>query len=144
MYELKLVLIHAGRWLPLMTAHKSFKTCLLVFTTSNQLQFSPIFFVRGSRLFISIVIFLLAFYEYKKKTCSLFARSFNIMLLTFDQVCRTGIEILTKCEQRNIAHMYVISHIQKHAILQLVFCSLFTNTKRKAVLSSPAHSTWCC
>jgi hypothetical protein len=45
MYELKLVLIHAGRWLPLMTAHKSFKKCLLVFTTSNQLQFSPIFFV---------------------------------------------------------------------------------------------------
>ena len=103
----------------------------------------PPFFLWGGVDCLSIVIFLLAFYEYKKKTCSLFARSFNIMLLTFDQVCRTGIEILTKCEQRNIAHMYVISHIQKHAILQLVFCSLFTNTKRKAVLSSPAHSAWC-
>ena len=28
-------------------------------------------------------------------------------LLTFDEVCTGGIEILTKCEQRNIAHMAV-------------------------------------
>jgi hypothetical protein len=51
--------------------------------------------------------FLLAFNEYKKKSCSLFASSFNMRLLTFDEVCTGGIEILTKCEQRNIAHMAV-------------------------------------
>ena len=86
---------------------------------------------------------LLAFNEYKKKSCSLFARSFSMMLLTFDQVFRAWIEILTKCEQRNIAHMAVQCLTQIHAILQLIFCSLLMNTKRKAVLSSPAHSTWC-
>jgi hypothetical protein len=48
---------------------------------------------------------LLAFHEYKKKSCSLFARSFNMMLLTFDQVWGACFELLTKCGQRNIAHM---------------------------------------
>jgi hypothetical protein len=33
-------------------------------------------------------LLLLAFYEYKKKSCSLFARSFSMMLVAFDQVCR--------------------------------------------------------
>jgi hypothetical protein len=84
---------------------------------------------------------LLAFIEYRKRSCSLFARSFNMMLLTFDQVCRAGFEILTKCEQRNIAHMAVLRHSQKHAILQLIFCWLLLNTEREAVLSSPALST---
>jgi hypothetical protein len=88
-------------------------------------------------------LFLLAFYEYKKKSCSLFARSFSLMLLTFDQVCRAWIEVFAKCKQRNIAHMLVLSHHKKHAILPLCFYSLFMNTKRKAVLSSPAHSAWC-
>ena len=32
---------------------------------------------------------------------------------------------------------------RKHAIFQLFFSSIFINTKRKAVLSSPAHSAWC-
>ena len=52
-------------------------------------------------------LILLAFYEHKQKSCSLFARSFSMMLLTFDQVCRAWIEVFAKCEQRNIAHMAV-------------------------------------
>jgi hypothetical protein len=44
-------------------------------------------------------------------------------------------------QQRNIAHMAVLRHSQKHAILQLIFCWLLLNTERKAVLSSPALST---
>jgi hypothetical protein len=74
---------------------------------------------------------LLAFHEYKKKSCSLFARSFNMMLLTFDQVWGACFAILTKCGQRNnrrrrAMRLHAASDIllMLFRVLSLVFCAL--------------------
>ena len=90
---------------------------------------------------------LLAFNEYKKKSCSLFARSFSMMLLTFDQVYRAWIKILTNCEQRNkrrrrTPRLHAASDIllMLFRVLSLVLCALLLKDSQNMNLFNVTHT----